>query len=160
MEKELKLYRKRFIPEEIIFLKDDKILYFDEDVIITKWNVLKPRKDFERGYSCYFLKKGFKVSKFIDKEGNLFYYYCDIIETNYIEEENTFIFMDLLADVIVYENGFVKVVDIGEITDALNQNLITLELAKSALKYLDELLTIIYAENFKNLIKDYFDKWD
>lgn len=158
MERKIKLYRKRFIPEEIVFLKDDKILYSDENVIVTKWNVLKPRKDFERGYSCYFLKKGFKISKFIDKEGKLFYYYCDIIETEYVNEENTFIFMDLLADVIVYENGFVKVVDIGEITDALNKHLIDIELAKSALKRLDELLTIIYAGDLKELVKNYFDE--
>lgn len=158
MEKEIKLYRKRFIPEETVFLKDDKILYFDENIIVTKWNVLKPRKDFERGYSCYFLKKGFKISKFIDKEGKLFYYYCDIIETEYVKKENTFIFIDLLADVIVYENGFVKVVDIGEITDALNKHLIDIELAKNALKRLDELLTIIYAGDLKELIKNYFDE--
>lgn len=158
MEKEIKLYRKRFIPEETVFLKDDKILYSDENVIVTKWNVLKPRNDFEKGYSCYFLKKGFKISKFIDKDGKLFYYYCDIIETEYVNEENTFIFMDLLADIIVYENGFVKVVDIGEITDALNKHLIDIELAKSALKRLDELLTIIYAGDLKKLIKNYFDE--
>ena len=46
------LYRKRLIPEECIPLKDDIILYMDDEVIVTKWNTLKPRKDFHHGYSC------------------------------------------------------------------------------------------------------------
>ena len=52
------LYRKRIIPEECILLKDDKILYQDEQVIVTGWQTLKPKKDLHHGYSCYFLKEG------------------------------------------------------------------------------------------------------
>lgn len=46
----LKLFRRRFIPEEIVELKDDKILSMDKNnnIIITKWNVLKPRNDIDR----------------------------------------------------------------------------------------------------------------
>ena len=40
------LYRKRFIPMETILLKDDNIVFQNEDVIVTKWNALKPREDF------------------------------------------------------------------------------------------------------------------
>lgn len=153
-----KIYRKRFIPNEVVFLKDDEIQYYDEDVIVTKWNVLKPRKDFSKGYSCYYIKKGYKVSKFLDDDENLVYYYCDIIETKYNAAENSYLFIDLLADVIIYESGFVKVVDIGEIADALENNLIDIELAKRALKQLDELLDIIYKEGLKKLLGDYFDE--
>lgn len=153
-----KIYRKRFIPNEVVFLKDDEIQYYDEDVIVTKWNVLKPRKDFSKGYSCYYIKKGYKVSKFLDDDENLVYYYCDIIETKYNVAENSYLFIDLLADVIIYESGFVKVVDIGEIADALENNLIDIELAKRALKQLDELLDIIYKEGLKKLLGDYFDE--
>ena len=60
----MQIYRKRLIPDECILLKDDEILEIDEDYIVTKWKTLKPRRDFSHGYSCYFLKLGFKISKF------------------------------------------------------------------------------------------------
>ena len=43
------LYRKRFIPMETIALKDDKILLWQDDLIVTKWNSLKPRRDIGSG---------------------------------------------------------------------------------------------------------------
>ena len=43
---EIKLYRRRFIPEETVFLKDDIIEKADGDIIITRWKTLKPRKEF------------------------------------------------------------------------------------------------------------------
>ena len=49
------LYRKRIIPEEMILLKDDEILHLDSRIIVTKWDSLKPRKDFSNGISAYFL---------------------------------------------------------------------------------------------------------
>ena len=34
------LYRKRLIPEECVLLKDDRLLYRDEEIIVTAWNQL------------------------------------------------------------------------------------------------------------------------
>lgn len=50
------LYRKRLIPEECVLLKDDTVLYRDNQIIVTGWNSLKPRKDLHHGYSCYYLE--------------------------------------------------------------------------------------------------------
>ena len=58
----LKIYRKRIIPQEIVLLKDDVIVKADDDIIVTKWNTLKPKTGFSHGCSCYYLKKGVKVS--------------------------------------------------------------------------------------------------
>lgn len=149
------IYRKRLIPNELILLKNDEILFLSEDVLVTKWNVLKPRKDFVRGYSCYFLNKGYKISKFIDENNQLLYYYCDIIDTDYNKETDTYIFTDLLVDVIIYPDGFVKVVDIDEISQALDENLITLDMTKRALIQLNSLLNIIYSGNLNGLTDIY-----
>lgn len=153
MENKIDLYRRRFIPNEIVHLKDDKVLFQDEDLIITKWNTLKPRSDTARGLSAYFLKQGIKVSKIYDKEGKLVYWYCDIIDTKLDTENHSFVYDDLLADVIVYDDGFVKVLDIGEIADAMDQNLITVSTALKALHTLDTLLEIIYSGRFYTLQK-------
>ena len=54
---------------------------------------------------------------------------------------------------IIYENGFVKVVDLGEIADALEQGLITERKAKLALRRLDALLERIYNGELPVLLK-------
>ncbi|MCQ4725127.1 DUF402 domain-containing protein [Anaerotignum faecicola] len=151
---EIKLYRRRFIPEETVFLKDDIIEKADGDIIITRWKTLKPRKDFASGISFYYLKKGYKISKFIDSNGNLVYYYCDIIDVSRDEDDGSYIISDLLADVIVYKNGAVKVVDLEEIADALDMGLIDCDLAKKALRRLSELLGIIYTKGVQFLLNE------
>src|SRR5574344_2072196 len=90
------LFRKRIIPEECVQLEGDTILYMDDEIIVTKWNALKPKKDLHHGYSCYFLKEGYKVSKFYTVDNALMYWYCDIIDYEYNEADNTYIFTDLL----------------------------------------------------------------
>lgn len=153
----IKLYRRRYIPDEIVHLKDDKIISADDEKIITKWEVLKKRTDFSHGASCYFLKKGIKVSKFIDENENILYWYCDIINYEYNEAENSYVFNDLLIDVIIYPDGFVKVVDMEEIADALEKGLIDEEIVKSSLRKTNALLTDIYngkLDEYTNAIKD------
>lgn len=153
------LYRKRIIPDECVELKDDIILSFDTDYIVTKWNALKPKKDLHHGYSCYFLKEGFKISKFYRADNTLMYHYCDIITHEFLPEENKLIVTDLLADVIVYPDGFVKVVDLDEMVPALDCGGISLDNLKQALLSCNNLLSHIYAGNLKQLTK-YIDKFE
>ncbi len=154
----LKLYRRRFIPKETVFLKDDKILFLSDEIMVTKWQALKPRSDFSKGYSYYYLKRGYKVSKFIDDNDNLICYYCDIIDVIFNKEENSYIFADLLADVIIYTDGSVKVVDLDEIADALDEGLISQDMAKRCLRNLNSLLYIIYNQGVKSLLKEEMEK--
>ncbi len=155
---DIQLYRKRIIPEECILLEDDIILYHDQEVIITKWNTIRPKKTLHHGYSCYFLERGFKVSKFYDHDSCLISWYCDIIKYDYDAAKNTYVFTDLLVDVIVYPDGFVRVVDLDELADAARDGLITAEDMQLALRRTDKLLTLIYKGAFAKLqkyIEDY-----
>ena len=145
------LYRRRIIPEECILLKDDIIQSCDEERIVTTWNALHPKKDLHHGSSCYFLKEGFKVSKFCREDDSLLYWYCDIVDFNYDSAKNTMIVTDLLADVIIYPDGFVKVVDLDELVTALESRSISLDTLKTGLMKLDRLLNIIYAGDFDRL---------
>lgn len=139
------------IPDEYILLKDDIILERTKDLIITKWNTLKPRQDFQYGYSCYFLNYGYKVSKLYREDNTFLYWYCDIVDYQYKEEGDSLIVTDLLADVIVYPDGFVKVLDIDELAIAYEKNLCSAQLIIQALKKLDNLLNLIYADKFDTL---------
>jgi len=148
---QVRLYRKRFIPNEMIYLKDDKILFQSDNMIITNWNTLKPRKDISSGVSAYFMDEGYKVSKVYNSTGNVVYWYCDIINTKKDLDQNSIVFEDLLIDVLVYETGLVKVVDSAELADALDTQMITSTVVSQALRSLDALLTIINSGNFHTL---------
>ncbi len=153
------LYRKRIIPNECILLKDDIILSWDERRIVTKWNALKPKKDLHHGYSCYFLKEGWKISKFYQADNSLLYYYCDIISSAYSAADNSLIVTDLLADVLIYPDGFVKVVDLDEMIPALECGGIAMQDLKFALSALNSLLTLIYGGRLPELT-GYIEAWE
>lgn len=147
------LYRKRLIPEECILLKDDRVLYRDEQIIVTGWNSLKPRKDLHHGFSCYYLTEGIKVSRFYREDGSLLYWYCDIVDYDYTEENDTYIVTDLLADVVIYPDGFVKVVDLDELVTARESGILSEDMMHRALLRVNHLLQIIYAGDFPKLQK-------
>ncbi len=147
------LYRKRLIPEECILLKNDRLLHRDDRILVTAWNTIKPRKDIHHGCSCYYLQEGFKVSRFYNEKNSLLYWYCDIVDYEYREKEDTYIVTDLLADVIVYPDGFVKVVDIDELATAKEAGLLSDDMLKKALLALNHLLQIIYDGGFESLQK-------
>ena len=52
---------------------------------------------------------------------------------------------------IIYPDGFVKVVDIDEMVTCLDEDLISLEQLKHSLTQLDKLLKIIYADKCDTL---------
>lgn len=144
-----RLFRRRFIPDENIELKDDMILALEPNLIITSWNVLKPRRDISRGVSAYFIDKGIKVSKVFDNAGQMVYWYCDIIETHYDEQENIYTFNDLLIDVVVYPDGQVEVLDMDEFADAMEQGILSVGTIAHAMRATDDLLHAIYAGEFE-----------
>ena len=152
MNKEnLHLFRRRFIPDEITPLSDDIVLKLEDNLIITSWKTLNPRTDFASGMSAYFIDKGWKVSKFLDCEGNIKYWYCDIIDCILDEASNSFTYEDLLFDVVVYPNGSVKVLDCDEAAEAREKGFITEEQLLRGLRSMNELLTTIYHGRFDRL---------
>ena len=148
-ESDIRLYRKRFIPDELKLLSDDKILYADNDIIITSWNTLKPRSDFASGISAYYRKEGFKISRHYGADGTVTRWYCDIVEES--QTENGLVFSDLLIDVVIYPDGTVRVVDLDEAADALEQGLITADMLARALRSTNQLLTCIHQGRFSAL---------
>lgn len=147
----LKIYRKRMIPDECILLKDDVILDVTDDYIITSWKTLKPRRDFHHGCSCYYLKLGYKVSRFCREDDTLLYWYCDIVDYSYDEAQHSLVVTDLLADVVIYPDGYIKVLDIDELAVALEKKLCEPLTITQALRRLDSLLNTIYNDKFDTL---------
>lgn len=151
MNNHVDIYRKRYIPDETNYLKDDVIVHMDKNIIVTKWDTIKKREDIKTGMSIYFLNKGYKVSKMYGKDGETVYWYCDIVKINQDEANNKMICEDLLLDVVVYENGLVKVLDADELADALEKKIIPDEYGILALRNMNELLEIIYSGKFDDI---------
>ncbi|KNY29109.1 DUF402 domain-containing protein [Pseudobacteroides cellulosolvens] len=142
------ILRKRFIPFETVDISGDEMLYRDDSLIITRWKVIKARKDIDRGVSFAFLKDGYKISRFYDPEGNFVYWYCDIIDVEYDSVKDTYTLTDLLVDVKILPNGEIRVLDVDEVADALEENIITKEQACDSLRKLHKLLELIYSGEF------------
>ncbi len=145
------IFRKRYVPDETVALKDDIILSCTKDLMLTKWIALKPRKDIAHGVSAYFINDGIKVSKVYDKNDTIVYWYCDIIRTLHDEEANSIVFEDLLIDVIVHENGRMQIVDVAEAADACEEGIISTDLLLQALRILDTLAAKVYTGEFSRL---------
>ena len=150
------MYRKRYIPDEIKSLEKDEILYMSDDVIVTKWDTFRPKKNFSNGISCTFVNKGFKISKFMDNNGKLVYYYCDIIHSDYYKDENKWIFTDLLADVKIYPDGRTEIVDLDEVSEVLKSGIISTETVCELMENLNSLLGIIYSGEWRKMTERFF----
>ncbi len=150
-DKNLLIYRKRYIPAECIPLKDDVIVERNEDYILTTWHTINPKTNFDHGSSCYLLREGLKISKFYRPDGSLLFWYCDIVEYEFGKSGNTLTVTDLLADVILYPDGYMKVLDLDELAEALEENLITQKQMTASLRQLHHLLSMIYRDKFDRL---------
>lgn len=142
------LYRRRLIPNECILLKDDVILSCENDIILTKWNALRPKKDLHHGFSAYFLKEHVKVSKFCKEDGTFMYWYCDIVDYEVDEAAGTVTSIDLCVDVVLYPDGRLKVLDLDELVQARREGLLTQSQMEHALLATGDLLDDIYHERF------------
>lgn len=152
----IKMFRKRYIPNEIIDISGDEVLYMDDEVLVTKWLPIKPRNDIGRGMSFTFLKEGYKVSKFFDVNGNFSYWYCDIIDYRYDEVKDEHIFVDLLVDLKVNLKGEYEILDLEELNEAFLNKIITKDEFELAMERLNKLLDLVKAGDFPPSICDKF----
>jgi hypothetical protein len=60
--------------------------------------------------------------------------------------------------VVVYPDGYVKVLDLDELAIAIEKNLCDPELIAEALRKLDKLLNLIYDDKFE-ILCDRLNKW-
>ncbi len=150
-EKKLQIYRKRYIPSECILLKDDTIVEQNESFILTTWDTINPKSAFTHGCSCYLLQEGVKISKFYRADNSLLFWYCDIVEYEWNDAKDTLTVIDLLADVILYPDGHMKVVDLDELAEALEIGLITQKQMTASLRQLHHLLSMVYRDKFDRL---------
>lgn len=142
------LYRRRLIPNECILLKDDVILSCTDNIILTKWNALRPKKELHHGFSAYFLKEHIKVSKFCKEDNTFMYWYCDVVDYETDESAGTVTSIDLCVDVVVYPDGRLKVLDLDELVQARREELLTQGQLEHALLATGDLLDDIYHERF------------
>lgn len=142
------IYRKRYIPYETVDITGDELIFRSDELIITRWNAIKPRADFAKGISFTFLNEGYKISRYYDHNGNFLYWYCDIIEVQYNQTDDAYTLVDLLVDVKIMADGTLQVLDTGELAEALEMKLISLEQACQGLKTMDQLLDLVYSGEF------------
>ncbi len=88
--------------------------------------------------------------------GKLLYWYCDIID--YEKGPDKITIIDLLADVKVYADGSLEVLDLDELEEALKSNLITSKMYLDSIKKLNRLIRMINDKNGIENLVDYLLK--
>ena len=147
----LLLYRKRVIPDECILLKDDVIVRLDQEVLVTSWQALHPKPEFSHGCSCYYLDRGYKVSRIYRPDGSLLHWYCDIVEYSWQPGGESLVVLDLLSDVVIKPDGSIRVLDLDELAQAYEKDLISKSQLLTSLNNLNSLLSELYAHGINDL---------
>ncbi len=92
-----------------------------------------------------------RLVSFLMHLGNILYWYCDIID--YEKEFDKITFIDLLADVKVFEDGRIEILDLDELKEALEIGLIDNKRFLDAINKLNKLLRLINEKKgIENLI--------
>lgn len=147
------IVRTRHIPDEYIELKDDEILFYENDIMITRWKTLKPRSDFAGGTSCYVSEKGYKITKIFGADHSFHHWYIDIIRTHKKIAKNTVIYEDLLLDVAIFPDETYRILDLDELLDSYRDKLVDEVLFVEALRKLQVLLDDIYSGRIKEYME-------
>jgi predicted RNA-binding protein associated with RNAse of E/G family len=147
-----RILRKRFIPDETVDISKDELLFRSDELLVTRWNTIKPRTDISKGVSYTFLKEGYKISRFYNPAGDFVYWYVDIIDVLYDIESDTYTLADLLVDVKLMPDGTLMVLDADELAEAMETGMITGKMACESLRKLDKVLKMIYEGKFPPLI--------
>lgn len=142
------ILRRRYIPNEIVDISDDELLFRSDNLLITRWTAIKPRPDFYGGISFAFLDRGYKLGRFYDMNGQFLYWYCDVIEVVYEASSDTYTMNDLLLDIKIFPDGRVILLDAEELAQAIEEGLVTTQQTCMSLRTLDGLLKMIYSGNF------------
>ena len=142
--------RVRLIPQESILLKDDVILYRDDEQIITSWDAFRKRPELVRGLSVYYLKEHLKLSKVFHEDGDCHWSFA-LADYRFEENGTEPVMTDLLADVVVFRDGRIRVLDLDELADAHEQGLIDSSLLKKSLHTLNRLLRELYHDGVSRL---------
>ena len=153
----MKMFRKRFIPDEIVDISNDEVLERNENIIITRWKPIKPRADIGGGISYTFLRRGYKISKIFDTQDKFIYWYCDVFEYTHDKEKDEYVFCDLLADVKVYPEGEMEILDFPELAEAFQNKIITRAQLLRAIKSVNMLVEMIQNECFPPEICEKYD---
>lgn len=132
--------RKRFIPFEETDISGDEMLYDSPELIVTRWLPIRPRNDIGWGVSYIYMPGNCKISAIFDGDGNFKHWYCDVIKTQYVKEQNKYIFTDLLIDVIIEPDGTCRVLDEDELQEAFLCGLITEDDVRIAEETRDDIL--------------------
>jgi predicted RNA-binding protein associated with RNAse of E/G family len=81
----------------------------------------------------------------------LLYWYCDIVDFEHRDGDNSLVVTDLLVDVVFTPEGCLKVLDLDELADALEKKIINEKQLSMALRRLNNLLTLIHKDKFDYL---------
>lgn len=142
--------RERVFLGETNLLKEDVMIYRDNELLVVRWDTINRNKVFAKGISFYFPEEKIKVSALFDKDGGLVKYYCEVVEADYNKDSDKYVFRDLIVDVDLYEDGTYEELDEDQLKIALEDDeneIITPEKSREILRVKDNIIRKIHEGN-------------
>ncbi len=160
MTKAMKIFKQKFIPEKIYDISDDEVIFFNNEFMITSWEATNSEMGVKKALSLTSFSNGYQISKKFNKENEFMYWYCDIVKAWHDREKNEIWIQDLIADVILFPDKALQVIDLPELVEARKNGLITEVLFQECHKSILSLVSSVIHGNFppqQNLPKNKSD---
>lgn len=143
-----KLLKHKLVPPSSEDISGDEVLYFDLDFLVTRWKPAKSNMNIGAAVSLLCVKSGVQISKKYNREGKFVYYYCDMVKTHWDPETETFEVTDLIADLIVFPDSELRLIDLEEFQEAYQSKVIDTEEFEFTKKCLLDITDKVICGNF------------
>lgn len=151
----MSIYKHKLVPQETQDITQDHWIYRDEHWMLSTWSPAHSDMKVVKAVSIFDLEHGWQLSQKFDAQGQLKYWYCDII-ASYSQDGDLHI-VDLILDVVLFPDGVIQVVDMPEFQNYVPQTPQEVEWLETAPTKLQTLIHQILLNDFpsgkmKNLL--------
>ena len=108
----VKIIKHKLCPYESQDITNDHWHHISEDLLISTWNPVESEMQVASVLSIFELSKGVQISKKFNAQGQLKYWYCDLIAARY--EDEALHITDLILDLVIFPDGVLQVIDVSE----------------------------------------------
>lgn len=143
-----KRYKMKLTSNKLEDISDDKVLFQNDEIMVTDFSPKSSSMGTSRVLSFCLFKNNWQISANFDQEGHFRYWYCDIVDYSVNRENNSLTITDLAADVAVFPDNYVSVMDLDELGELIDTESISKEMSVKALKSAQALLKLVYDGQF------------
>ncbi|PIQ25588.1 hypothetical protein COW36_21330 [bacterium (Candidatus Blackallbacteria) CG17_big_fil_post_rev_8_21_14_2_50_48_46] len=133
MTSQLPIRKQKLHPVREVNLSGDTWLHQDEHLCVSYWHLPRTESDqVAHTLTLTIFDEAIQIHSKHNAAGERLYWYCDLLEVK--RDEGGWHLTDLLLDVVVFPDGSTRMLDLGELAEALEEGGIHPQQAAQALR--------------------------